>query len=32
VGGEQKAIEHIEAFGIGRAIGPRLDVAGTQEL
>lgn len=30
--GEQKAVEDIEALGIGRAIGPCLDVAGTQEL
>ena len=29
---EQKAVEDIEALAIGRAIGPGLDVAGTQEL
>jgi hypothetical protein len=29
---EKKAVEDIETLGIGRAIDPSLDVAGTQEL
>jgi hypothetical protein len=32
VGGQEKAVEDIETFGIGRAVGPGFGVAGAQHL